>query len=284
MVQERDILRRPWFIVLINGKEIPKIQHNKIKEVKFEDNDEELDAATITIVDNTYYAGGYPEQMYFLNNPEFVKGAKVMIGMGHGNNHRVVMDEGIISVIEPSFGEDGVVTINITVINGAVSMTDERKTRKFEKMKISDVVFQVTQEMGWYCVIEDTGTVLEQITQNDETDLEFINRLASIVGYKFHAVNEGNYYFGSDQTAGSTVASLYYFCGDTSIISASISWVKQEDSSSVDSDIDAGSGETETKEASPEMNQDLQGGIQKADTVAGVNGDEVVGDVEVQVP
>ena len=236
MMLERPVIRQPYFKVLLNNQVIPMNQHDKIKEISIEDFDDKLDAARLTIIDSDDY--------FFINNKDLVKDAPITIDMGHVDSHRI-MFIGKISLVEADFKKDGQVNMMITAVDSGVTMSKGKKTRKWEKISKSDVVKKVVVENGWNCKVEDTKVKFPQITQNDETDLVFINRLAAEVNFKFYTVNEGNYVFGPINMKDPPVATLNYRQADCSIIDFSFNYASQDEAAPQNSDIDATSGKKE---------------------------------------
>ena len=239
MMQERDVIKQPYFMLIINGVLVPAEQHKKIAEISIEDFDEKLDLARITILDNGDY--------YFVNNPDLVKDATIVIGFGHVRNYRTMLS-GIISLVEATFEQNGIAKVIISAIDSGVTMSKEKKTKKWEKKKISDVVSEVCSLNGLFVKVIDTKVILPQITQNDESDLSFLYRLSFEMGYTFYCIDEGTYFFGYADMKDPPVATLNYRQGDCSIISFSFNFESKGDSvSDSNSNIDANTGETESR-------------------------------------
>ncbi len=238
MTQERDVLREPYFKITFNGVAVPYDEHDKIVEVKVEDSDNELDSAKITIHDDESY--------YFVNNKSIVKGASITIDLGNKHNHRIMLN-GKITSVECDFQANGIASLVIGAIDSGVSMAKGKKSRKWEKIKKSDVIKKVVAENGWYCRVTETQGLLPQVTQQNENDLEFINRLAKEEGFKFHRVNEGNYFWGVIDDKNPPIATLNYYCKDYSILSAKVDFVDTDNTAKQSSDIDSKTGSTENK-------------------------------------
>lgn len=236
MTQERDVLREPYFKITINGASIPFDEHDKIKEVKVEDVDDELDSATLTIDDDGNF--------YFVNR--IIKGASITIDLGNIDNHRVMLS-GKITSVDVEFQKNGIISLKVGAIDSGVTMAKGKKSKKWEKIKKSDVIKKVVSENGWFCKVTETKSILPQITQQNETDLEFINRLAKEEGFKFHRINEGNYFWGIVDDKNPPIATLSYYCNDYSILDAKVEFVDTDSSPQQSSDIDSKSGDTEKK-------------------------------------
>jgi phage protein D/phage baseplate assembly protein gpV len=70
-----------------------------------------------------------------------------------------------------------------------------RRTRTFVQMKDSDIVRQLAQELGLATgAVEDSGPVLERVSQVNATDWEFLSARARAIGFQL-AVEEGKLEF-----------------------------------------------------------------------------------------
>jgi phage protein D/phage baseplate assembly protein gpV len=107
--------------------------------------------------------------------------------------------KGQIAAVEPEFGQQGVV-ISIRAYDKAHKLNRQRKTRTFQQVSASDMVSKIANESGLQPKAKSTGVVHEFFQQSNETDWDFIWRLALMHDYEvvvrdttleFRPANEG---------------------------------------------------------------------------------------------
>ena len=189
------------------------------------------------------------------------------------------MLDGEITHIEADFGEDGVPYITIGAIDKTNKMTTEKKSRVFKDKTVADVVRAIAKEYGFKPKVQDTEPVIDQITQEDETDAQFLSKLADDEAYKLYIVTETNeLYFGAKISDFKVENNIYYNSGDNTIISFRPTLVeknKPENVKSKSSDISDTTGSTVTKETTvssdkpPTKSQAIGGGKAGISTVTG---------------
>ena len=275
-VQERNILREPFFMIVINGETLDPDRHDEIVSVSVEDEDEKLDIGRIVIYDVT---------RYFVNHPNIRKDATISIYMGHRQNYRRML-YGKITQVETNFREDGVCEINISAIDMAVVLGNEpiSEAMVWTNTTLSQVIHDiVTQELFCACEVEDTVEILPQISQQKgETSLAFIRRKTNDMGFYFYRKpDETGYYWGSRKMDQQPKAVLEYYQGECSIINFNLQYVNKEDvqgSTTSVKDIDV-NGETEERVSVNKGKNSVQ---KLADDEDYVSVDKSCGTVEVQ--
>lgn len=109
-----------------------------------------------------------------------------------GNRVEIKMDrspgelliDGEITGLEPEFSEDAVPTLVVRGYDRRHRLMRGQKTRSFVKMKDSEIAKQIAQEAGLKIVTTDTTVVLEYVLQQNQSDLEFLQKRASRIGYE----------------------------------------------------------------------------------------------------
>jgi uncharacterized protein involved in type VI secretion and phage assembly len=91
--------------------------------------------------------------------------------------------DGEVTALEPSFGADG---IRLVASGYARShrLHRGRKTRTFQQMSTSQIVEKLAGEVSLAAKVDATSSVHDFFQQNNETDYEFIKRLASMHDYE----------------------------------------------------------------------------------------------------
>lgn len=136
----------------------------------------------------------------------FAIGNAIQIALGFvGDLHRVMTGE--ITSLEPSFTADQPPMLTVRGYDYRHRLARGRKTRTFSRMKDSQIVTQVAREAGLRAQVKDTGTSLEYVVQHNQTDLEFLQRRAGLIGYELY-VREKVLYFQPPQLTGRASATL----------------------------------------------------------------------------
>lgn len=246
MLLPREVLLEPYYEIHINGKKLGDDLKKYITQVEVEESDSEADLGRVTVADKDFI---------FSNNTELVKKTPIKIFMGHKKKFRLMLD-GEITHIEADFGEDGVPYITIGAIDKTNKMTIEKKSRVFKNMTVADVVRIIAREYGFKPKVQDTEPIIDQITQEDETDAQFLAKLADDEAYKLYIVTETNeLYFGEKISDFKVEENIYYNSGDNTIISFRPTLVeknKPENVKSKSSGISDITGSTITKETTIE--------------------------------
>lgn len=241
MLLPREVLLEPYYEIHINGKKLGDDLKKYITQVEVEESDSEADLGRVTVADKDFI---------FSNNTELVEKTPIKIFMGHKKKFRLMLD-GEITHIEADFGEDGVPYITIGAIDKTNKMTYKKKSRVFKNKTVADVVRAIAKEYGFKPVVQDTKPILDQITQENETDAQFLSKLADDEAYKLYIITETNeLYFGDKIRDFKVEENIYYNSGDHTIISFRPTLVeknKPENVKSKSSDISDTTGRTITK-------------------------------------
>ena len=242
MLLSREVMLEPYYEVHINGVKLGDNLKKYITQVEVEESDSEADLGRVTVADKDFI---------FSNNMELVKKTPIKIFMGHKKKFRLMLD-GEITHIEADFGEDGVPYITIGAIDKTNKMATVKKSRIFKDKTVADVVRAIAKEYGFKPKVQDTGLIIDQITQEDETDAQFLAKLADDEAYKLYIVTETNeLYFGAKISDFKVENNIHYNSGDSTIISFRPTLVEKNKSDNVKSkksDISDTTGSTVTKE------------------------------------
>jgi phage protein D len=114
--------------------------------------------------------------------PKIGTAVEIRLGAPVSKQPEKVFD-GEITAIEPNFGSDG---IRLVASGYARShrLHRGRKTRTFQKMPTSSIVRKLAGEVGLTAKVDATSGSHEFVQQNNETDWEFLRRLASMHDYE----------------------------------------------------------------------------------------------------
>lgn len=240
MLLSREVLLEPYYEIHINGKKLSDDLKKYIERVEVEESDSEADLGRITVADINYV---------FSNDTSLAEKAPIKIYMGHRKQFRLMLD-GEVTHIEADYGEDGIPRLTIGAIDKTNKMTTKKKSRKFKNMTISDIVKRIAKEYGFKPKVTETKPILEEVTQEDETDAQFLVKLADEEAFKVYIVTDTNeLYFGSQITGYKASDTVHYNSGDSTLISFRPTLVeknKSENVSSKNSKISDKTGKTST--------------------------------------
>lgn len=175
MVLSRQISMKPYFSLVFGGKTVSEADKALIVQVQFEDSDVEAGLVRVTINDTDFLFS----KTYNLNKKTIVE-----VDMGYEKFHEVVM-RGEITHYEASFDENGIQQLVVGITDKSNRMNTVKKSRTWKNKKKSDVVLDIAREYGLKAIVQDTIEVLEQVSQDNETDASFIRKLADDEAYEF---------------------------------------------------------------------------------------------------
>jgi phage protein D len=161
--------------VLVNGTALDPEWRNATIEVKVVDSLTLPDMAVVRLIDHRgEKVDSQPLQL----------GASLEIKAG-GTGDRATQSifKGQIAAVEPEFTASGCV-ISARAYDKAHKLNRQRKTRTFQQVSAADMVSKVASESGFQAQTESTSVVHEFFQQSNETDWDFIWRLALMHDYE----------------------------------------------------------------------------------------------------
>lgn len=235
----RNIMREPYYYLEIDGVALSEKLKKYITQVEFEDSDSEANLARIYINDSSGY---------FSNNLNLSETVSLKLTMGHKLHNRKMID-GEITHIEADYDAEGNYNIVIGAIDKTNKMTYDKQNIVWSNILASDIVKTIAKKYGFYCKVSRTSELLEQVTQEDETDAELVQRLAESEAYIWYYVEDTNVlYFGERIGQHPQIEdTLYYNMGDYTIDSFSPTLVEKNKEVNIDienSDISEETGDS----------------------------------------
>ena len=240
----------PYYEIYFNNSSKPIDDRLKryITLVEFEESDSEADLVRITVSD---------KDLLFSNTVGLTKKMPVRVKMGFKGNLREVMN-GTVSHIEADFGEEGIPSLVIGVVDSTNVMATKKKSRKWTKQRASTVVTQIAREYGLTPVVTTTPYVIDEITQEDETDAQLLMRLADDEGFQCYIVPASKKLYFGDRVVDSVAKdTIYYNKGDNTVRYFRPNFVeknKAENTQSTESDVSDVTGDTINKTATASSN------------------------------
>jgi phage protein D len=136
-------------------------------------------------------------------------GAAVTIGVGYGDRARLAtMMSGIVTEITTSFDEGGIPELQIAGYDYLFPMTLGKVSKSWTKASDSDVVSELASQNNLNPNIEPTKEKHDQIEQNQESDFEFLKKLAERNHYEFYVDSTKTLRFGPPRDKADGVVTL----------------------------------------------------------------------------
>ena len=174
--------------VWISGTKLGLEKKQCINSIEIKETVEGSDCATLQITD--------PEFLY-IEDDIFIEDNTIKIKVGWDNTTYRVTFEGYISAIDIDFDSTGSPKLTITCMDNTHIMNRKKKSRTFKKCTNADVVKKIVKRYGYTCKIDSDYkfTKQETITQSNQTDIDFITKLASDEVHPFTARLIGNTFY-----------------------------------------------------------------------------------------
>jgi phage protein D len=136
-------------------------------------------------------------------------GAPIKVAMGYGDvSNLPTLIDGIVTQITTSFAEGGGCELSISGYDRAFPMMSGKNTRSWTDQRDSDAVAEIARFHNLDTSgIATTKEQHDQIEQNQEGDLEFINKLAERNGFETYVTGR-KLVFAPPQNQGSGVVTL----------------------------------------------------------------------------
>lgn len=189
--------------VLVAGQPLDPTLTPLLQEVRVDDN--------LTLPDSFLLRISDPGLKHIDTNPLEV-GSEIEIRFGAPDSNTLTpLIKGQITAVEPEFRADGVAIV-VRGYDHSHALNRTRRNATYQDTSVADVVKKVSQRAGLKAVeVEDAGGTQPFIQQSNETDWEFLWRLANRVGCEV-VVLDGELKFrkaGGGEPGGEPVALRY---------------------------------------------------------------------------
>jgi phage protein D/phage baseplate assembly protein gpV len=204
MPAENSSVTVPLFRILLDGVEIDPLEADAVHDIKITDWLRLPDVCTLAVGYQASPEGGPFDK---LDSSKFVVGALLEVKMGSTDERATTtLFKGEIVTVEPDFQAGGVAMV-VRAYDKSHRMMRARKQRTFKNQTISDIVKKVASEHGLSLSSEASGAPLDLVFQHNETDWDFVWRLARRIGFEF-VVDDTKATFGKPK-AGDEVELAY---------------------------------------------------------------------------
>lgn len=138
-------------------------------------------------------------------------GAEVEIRMGYGDAKSTpVALRGMITEITTNFPEGGSPELTIAGYDHGFPLTMGKNSKSWPRSRDSNVVHEIASFNNLQATIETTSEQHAQIEQNQESDWEFLKKLADRNHFELYVDEERTLHFASPNNRASAVVQLVY--------------------------------------------------------------------------
>jgi phage protein D len=169
------------YSILVDGSEIDEELRNRVREVRVQSYLRLPDACTLTAT----FLKAEPGHDEPIDEHPFDIGKKLEVKLGSSEGLTTKsLFKGEIVTLEPSFGA-GDVELIVRGFDRSHVLLRSRNVRTFQNQTSSDIVAKIVQEAGFQADCDPSGDPHDFMQQDNETDWDFIWRLAERVGFEF---------------------------------------------------------------------------------------------------
>jgi uncharacterized protein involved in type VI secretion and phage assembly len=171
----------PIFSVRIDGAELTAKENDAVHEIKITDWLRLPDVCTVAVGYQADAQRGFAD----LDGSAFKVGAALEVKLGSTEETTTqTLFKGEIVTVEPTF-QAGHVAMVVRAYDRSHRMMRSRKQRTFLDQTISDIVTSVAGDSGISVDAASSGGALDFVLQHNETDWDFVWRLAKRIGFEF---------------------------------------------------------------------------------------------------
>ena len=171
--------------ILVDGGELSQAHRDRIKEIRVVDHLRLPDVCTVSIT--------FPKADGIDSQP-FGIGKEIEVRLGAiGQQAPETLFKGDVVSLDPVFGAGGC-ALTVRAYDRAHLLHRSRKVRVFQNQTATDIVKKVVTEHGLSFEGEPSGDPHEFIQQDNETDWDFLWRLAECCGFEFGVKYEKAYF------------------------------------------------------------------------------------------
>lgn len=194
----------PAFKVLVDGQDLVARLFLEVSTVQVDNTLKGADRFSFTV--NSTFS---PQNREFAHLDDLFRfGNSVEIYFGYQDYRSLRrLHRGLITSVQTSFPASGLPQINVSGYDLSYPMTKGKRSRNWDQKKDSEVVALVAREYGLTPVTEDTRVTLAKIEQSQESDFQFLEKLAERNGFECYTLDQSLYFRppANDEPAGVTL-------------------------------------------------------------------------------
>lgn len=177
----------PAYKILVNNLDLLKQEFMEIASVQVDNTLKGADRFSFTVNSTfDFEAREFPHLM-----DTFAFGNSVEISLGYQDGKKLpLMLRGKVTAVQTSFPASGLPQINVSGYDLSYCMTKGKKSRNWTNKTDSYVVSQLAREYGLTPDVKDTKVEHPKIEQSQESDMQFLEKLADRNGYELYAFDQ----------------------------------------------------------------------------------------------
>jgi phage protein D len=176
--------------IRLDGSELAQEIKHQVREVKVSSYLRLPDVCTLT----ASFPRQSPDGAAPIDGQPFSIGAQLEIQLSARDSLATkTLFKGDIVTIEPRFGAGGV-ELTVRAFDPLHKLLRSRNSRTFQNQTTSDIVEKVVSDAGFSVSCESSGTPHDFMQQSNETDWDFIWRLAERIGFEL-VIEDGTMHF-----------------------------------------------------------------------------------------
>jgi Bacteriophage probable baseplate hub protein len=176
----------PAFLIKVDGKDLLADLFLEIASVQVDNTLKGMDRFSFTI-NSTF---NFQSREFAHLTDLFAFGNSVEIHLGYQGFTLALMHRGIVTAVQTSFPASGLPQINVSGYDLSYCMTKGKRSRNWEGRKDSEIVDEVAREYGLNPKVEDTRVTHPKIEQSQESDFQFLEKLAERNGYELYVFDK----------------------------------------------------------------------------------------------
>ena len=173
----------PTFIVEIGGQKLPEDISAHIERFAYEENEKKMDELSITITKG---------DLSYVDHPMLQEGKEIRVRWGYIGNMSDIRTC-TIKEINYSFGEDGLICMEITAYDKRHKLTGRASRQCWKDKKLSEIVKDIAAKHNFSAVVEvenEDDLLYEFLSEGAKNDLVFLKELAEDAGCSVWVVND----------------------------------------------------------------------------------------------
>ena len=173
----------PTFRIEVSGDDVLTKHHMEVVSVQVDNALNKADQFTFVV--NNGFDVAKREFSKLIEFFEF--GAPVSIYMGYVERSKSeLMVDGIITSVSTSFPAQGLPQITVSGYDRSFCLMKNVGSKNWDKTKDSTVVSEIARAHGLNPKVEDTETEHPKVEKNQESDFQFVEKLARRNGFEFY--------------------------------------------------------------------------------------------------
>jgi phage protein D len=181
----------PAYQILVDGKDLLMDLYMEITSVQVDHTLKGADRFAFTV--NSTFDFKNREFTHLTDIFGFGKSVEIHIGYKDTKDLPLML-RGKITALQTSFPASGLPQINVSGFDLTYCMTKGKESRNWANKKDSDVVAEVAGLYGLNPVVEDTKVVQPKIEKSQQSDMQFLEKLAERNGYELYSFDQDLYF------------------------------------------------------------------------------------------